>query len=66
MQYEDGDKEEFVVSELRKKKNMLQPAGVEERTDYEELDRLYAQAQAEWATGTESPVNCSVNDDTVG
>ncbi|KAL3147456.1 hypothetical protein ABBQ38_014514 [Trebouxia sp. C0009 RCD-2024] len=50
VQYEDGDKEEFVLSELRKKKNMLQPAGVEERNDYEELDRLYAQAQAEWAT----------------
>lgn len=55
VQYEDDDKEEFVKSELTKKgkKNMLQPAGVEERTDYEELDRLYAQAQAEWAAGAD-------------
>lgn len=58
MQYEDGDKEEFVISELKKKKNMLQPAGVEQRTDFEELDRLYAEAQAEWAAGRSHPVPC--------
>lgn len=56
MQYEDGDKEEFVTSELKKKKSMLQPAGVEQRTDFEELDRLYAEAQAEWAAGRSNPV----------
>ena len=58
VQYEDGDKEEFVISELKKKKNMLQPAGVEQRTDFEELDRLYAEAQAEWAAGMSHPVPC--------
>ena len=58
VQYEDGDKEEFVISELKKKKNMLQPAGVEQRTDFEELDRLYAEAQAEWAAGRSNPVPC--------
>lgn len=35
---------------------MLQPAGVEQRTDFEELDRLYAEAQAEWAAGMSYPV----------
>ena len=33
---------------------MLQPSGKEDRTDYEELDRLYIQAQAEWAAGEHS------------
>lgn len=55
MQYEDGDKEEFFISELKRKKNMLQPAGVEQRTDFEVLDRMYAEAQAEWAAGRRHP-----------
>ena len=50
MQYEDGDKEEFVLSELRKKKT-LQPESLEDRTDFEELERLYGLAKAEWAAG---------------
>lgn len=50
MQYEDGDKEEFVLSELRKKKT-LQPESEEDRTDFEELDRLYGLAKTEWAAG---------------
>lgn len=56
VQYEDGDKEEFVACELTKggKKSMLQPSGKEDRTDHEELDRLYIQAQAEWAAGEHS------------
>lgn len=56
VRYEDGDTEELVISELKRKKNMLQPAGVEQRTDFEELDRLYAEAQAEWAAGMSYPV----------
>ena len=59
VQYEDGDKEEFVISEL-KKKNMLQPAGVEQRTDFAELDRVYSQAQSEWAAGTQCIPVCSM------
>lgn len=55
VQYEDGDKEEFVLFEL-KKKGRLQPAGEEDRQDYEELDRLYALAKAEWAAGKTSYV----------
>lgn len=54
MQYEDGDKEEFVLSELRKKKT-LQPESQEDRTDFEELDRLYSLAKAEWTAG-QSPL----------
>lgn len=50
VQYEDGDKEEFVISELKKKK-MLQPAGEEDRTDFDELERLFAEAKAELASG---------------
>lgn len=65
VQYEDGDREEFVRSELLKKKNMLQPAGVEQRTDFEELDRLYDQAQAEWAAGTGNPANCSAGSEKI-
>ncbi|DBB00824.1 TPA: hypothetical protein ACH3X1_000752 [Trebouxia sp. C0004] len=48
VQYEDGDKEEFTPSQL-KKKGVLQPEGEADRTDFEELDRLYALAKAEWA-----------------
>ncbi|KAL0046964.1 hypothetical protein WJX82_003155 [Trebouxia sp. C0006] len=48
VQYEDGDKEEFTPSQL-KKKGVLQPEGEGDRTDFEELDRLYALAKAEWA-----------------
>ena len=60
VQYEDGDKEEFVASELTKggKKSMLQPPGVEDKSDYEELDRLYVQAQTEWAAGKHSIFEC--------
>lgn len=50
MQYEDGDTEEFVVSELKKQK-LLQLPGPEDRTDFGELDRLYAAAQQQWAQG---------------
>ena len=50
MQYEDGDKEEFTPSQL-KKKGVLQPEGEGDRTDFEELDSLYALAKAEWAAG---------------
>ena len=58
VQYEDGDKEELVISEL-KKRNILQPAGVEQRTDFEELERLYAEAQVEWAAGKSHPYSCA-------
>ena len=54
MQYEDGDKEEFTPSQL-KKKGVLQPEGEGDRTDFEELDSLYALAKAEWAAGTPPP-----------
>jgi len=50
VQYEDGDKEEFTSSQL-KKKGLLQPEGEGDRTDFQELDRLYAVAKAEWAAG---------------
>ena len=55
MQYEDGDKEEFTPSQL-KKKGVLQPEGEGDRTDFEELDRLYALAKAEWAAGNFPPL----------
>ncbi len=54
VQYEDGDKEEFTPSQL-KKKGVLQPEGEGDRTDFEELDRLYAVAKAEWAAGNFLP-----------
>ena len=54
MQYEDGDKEEFLPSELKRK---LQPVGEGDRTDFEALDRLYAEVKAEWAAGTASVVS---------
>jgi len=54
VQYEDGDKEEFTPSQL-KKKGVLQPEGEGDRTDFEELDRLYALAKAEWAAGNFPP-----------
>ena len=50
MQYEDGDTEELLASELKKKK-LLQPAGPQDRTDYAELDRLYVAAKVQWAKG---------------
>lgn len=53
MQYEDGDTEELLVSELKRKK-LLQPAGPQDRTDFAELDRLYAAAKLQWAKGTVS------------
>lgn len=54
VQYEDGDKEEFTSSQL-KKKGLLQPEGEGDRTDFQELDRLYAVAKAEWAAGKYNP-----------
>ena len=56
MQYEDGDKEEFAISELRGKK-LLQPVGPGDKTNFEELDRLYSQAKADWAAGDFLPSN---------
>ena len=54
VQYEDGDKEEFELSELKKKK-LLQPAGPQDKTDFQELERMYNAAKAEWAAGTVMP-----------
>ena len=60
MQYEDGDTEELLASELKKKK-LLQPAGPQDRTDYDELDRLYAAAKVQWAKGAPTSVAiCSI------
>ena len=50
VQYEDGDKEEFELAELKKK--LLQPAGPQDKTDFEQLERMYTAAKAEWAAGT--------------
>ena len=50
VQYEDGDTEELLASELKKEKR-LQRAGPQDRTDYDELDRLYAAAKVQWAKG---------------
>lgn len=55
VQYEDGDTEELLVTELKKKK-LLQPAGPQDRTDFDELERLYAAAKVQWAKGAHQPL----------